>query len=483
MLEFCTDICSYMINNKDSFAAVHCKAGKGRTGSMICAFLIFSGLAETSKEAMQLYAERRCESKKGVTVPSQKRYLQHFETFLNLTFTKPFYKQIPRIFHSLSVDNSSSNLLHNILINKSSEIYNYRNSFILKKIQVGPIKTRESLRLIINNYSKQRLFDSNNFLFQRRYKCSLKEEYLYEDGKSIRAIYVIFTFSDKESFDVMSDIEIIFKGYHMDFFMWLNLNYITLETLLDFISKKMLKEAIANLGKDKISIINDPDTASSFMHEDKTRSNTAMLKRNKLTQKEKEHNLLLTPSKGATDTLHKKNVSIKSQILKSAETKIHADLNLEHLLISKSGHGHKEVPNSAKKESYKGLKRRSVKVGGDPFSSFHNANKIHHAKQFSTGSSKSISSCLKLNNNMTANDHIGLYSRLKKYLEDNTCYLRNSYIQTSDLNLILNFLHQEYPNEIRNDKVFEFNVPFSGLDKYSGEPNKNMSINIIYILN
>lgn len=59
MLEFCVDICIYLSLDKENVAAVHCKAGKGRTGMMICAYLIFSGICKTSLEAFSSYGERR----------------------------------------------------------------------------------------------------------------------------------------------------------------------------------------------------------------------------------------------------------------------------------------------------------------------------------------------------------------------------------------------------------------------------------------
>lgn len=59
ILEFCIDICLYLIKNQRGVASVHCKAGKGRTGVMICSYLIFSGLCATSTEAFQHYGKAR----------------------------------------------------------------------------------------------------------------------------------------------------------------------------------------------------------------------------------------------------------------------------------------------------------------------------------------------------------------------------------------------------------------------------------------
>ncbi len=59
MLEFCVDLILFLAKNKDNAAAVHCKAGKGRTGVMICSYLIFSGICSSTDNAIQNYSFRR----------------------------------------------------------------------------------------------------------------------------------------------------------------------------------------------------------------------------------------------------------------------------------------------------------------------------------------------------------------------------------------------------------------------------------------
>lgn len=58
------------IEKPENVAVVHCNAGKGRTGTLISCFLIFSGLAENAKDAIAYYGIKRFEHGKGVTQPS-----------------------------------------------------------------------------------------------------------------------------------------------------------------------------------------------------------------------------------------------------------------------------------------------------------------------------------------------------------------------------------------------------------------------------
>jgi phosphatidylinositol-3,4,5-trisphosphate 3-phosphatase/dual-specificity protein phosphatase PTEN len=49
----------YLNADPKNVVAIHCKAGKGRTGVMICAYLVYSMHCKTAREAMTLYDDRR----------------------------------------------------------------------------------------------------------------------------------------------------------------------------------------------------------------------------------------------------------------------------------------------------------------------------------------------------------------------------------------------------------------------------------------
>ena len=57
-----------MTKRKEPLIVVHCKAGKGRTGMMICALLVFLGKFRSHEEAIRHYNEVRAENGNALTI-------------------------------------------------------------------------------------------------------------------------------------------------------------------------------------------------------------------------------------------------------------------------------------------------------------------------------------------------------------------------------------------------------------------------------
>ena len=84
--KFCLNVDAFLKADEKNVVAIHCKAGKGRTGLMICAYLLYSGRFNTPVQSMEYYGDKRTMNGKGVTIPSQKRYIKYYNTVLDKGF-------------------------------------------------------------------------------------------------------------------------------------------------------------------------------------------------------------------------------------------------------------------------------------------------------------------------------------------------------------------------------------------------------------
>ncbi|XP_046557011.1 LOW QUALITY PROTEIN: phosphatidylinositol 3,4,5-trisphosphate 3-phosphatase TPTE2-like [Haliotis rubra] len=88
MLKFTDDVREWMASDGSNIIAIHCKGGKGRTGTMICTWLIDCGLFEEAEESLTYFGDRRTDlsvgkSFQGVETPSQSRYVGYYEKIKN----------------------------------------------------------------------------------------------------------------------------------------------------------------------------------------------------------------------------------------------------------------------------------------------------------------------------------------------------------------------------------------------------------------
>ena len=258
ILEFCIDLCLYLIKNPKGVAAVHCKAGKGRTGVMICSYLVFSGLCQSSEKSFRYYARVRTKNNTGVTIASQKRYIKYFENFLESNFYQPYIKLIPKIIRSqfsFLIDGNDIIKINNILqsFEKEKSYFISSNIFKLKGIKLGPLPKGKELKIKISN------FIDNKFKLPKKFLIESKD--VDKDGNTYYEQF--FT----PELIVHSDIKIKIKE-NLNFFLWINLWYSTWEMIKNLYDMKIAKipsKSVKDMNFQNLETINKVDEVQSLV--------------------------------------------------------------------------------------------------------------------------------------------------------------------------------------------------------------------------
>lgn len=88
MVRFTKSVKEWLSADKENVIVVHCKGGKGRTGTMICVWLVEAGIFSSASQSLDYFGNRRTDTNvgkkfQGVETPSQSRYVGYYEMILH----------------------------------------------------------------------------------------------------------------------------------------------------------------------------------------------------------------------------------------------------------------------------------------------------------------------------------------------------------------------------------------------------------------
>ena len=295
LLEFCVDICLFLILNLDSVAAVHCKAGKGRTGVMICCYLVFSGLCKNTEEAVNYYGVMRTTNMKGVTIASQIRYIRYFETFLKANFYAPYIYLIPKIIKEHLFLDGKPQVIKNLLINlkEDSRYYTSPDKFRVNSIKIGPLPKEMMPTITIENFT-HKIIKFNDmictFLYEDNPDYNVNDKKKKNNEKN-RYFYFI---TNRKDYPIQTDIKIVIKG-DIDFYICMNLWYSSLEVIDKFLLTDYDEDTDLNSDLNEINdspkenklisfkSITDYATKNDSVHKNSSNKNNIKEKKNVIT--------------------------------------------------------------------------------------------------------------------------------------------------------------------------------------------------------
>lgn len=79
LMSLATTLRAFLLEHEENVLAIHCKAGKGRTGVAVVALQLIEPSGASLDSLLAQYATARTENGKGVNIPSQLRFLRYFE--------------------------------------------------------------------------------------------------------------------------------------------------------------------------------------------------------------------------------------------------------------------------------------------------------------------------------------------------------------------------------------------------------------------
>ena len=195
LFEICNEIHKYLTIDLSNVVVVNCRAGKGRAGTVICCYLLYSGRFKNPDEAFNYYSIKRFYKGEGVTQPSQRRYVEYFHSLL--TKTKRYYPYRIKINSILIKDFDKTNRNGQYISpycdfynNNSDKITsttreNYFNNRTVMVMDDTAYITDEKFSYVVAGDFTIKLFINDMFFIKKLGKVSFNTAFLEQDQTEI----------------------------------------------------------------------------------------------------------------------------------------------------------------------------------------------------------------------------------------------------------------------------------------------------------